>query len=59
VGVLIEFDIPGRRLSVLVNEEELQKRKEAWRPPKPKIREGWLSRYAKLVSSASGGAVFK
>jgi dihydroxy-acid dehydratase len=58
-GDLIEIDIPGRKLSVLVNEEELKKRREAWRPPKPKIREGWLSRYAKLVSSASGGAVFK
>ncbi|MDD3293468.1 MAG: dihydroxy-acid dehydratase [Geobacteraceae bacterium] len=56
-GDMISLDIPGRRLELLVDEETLAKRREAWRPPEPKIKKGWLSRYAKVVTSAYTGAI--
>ena len=40
-------------------DEELAKRKENLKPFEPKVKEGYLSRYARLVSSASSGAVFR
>jgi dihydroxy-acid dehydratase len=43
----------------MVSEKELNIRKKSWRAPELKIKEGWLSRYSKLVSSASTGAVLK
>ncbi len=58
-GDLIEIDIPNRTLNFLVDGEELTKRKEAWTAPAPKITKGWLTRYAKLVSSASRGAILE
>jgi dihydroxy-acid dehydratase len=58
-GDLIEIDIPRGRLNLMVSEKELNIRKKSWRAPELKIKEGWLSRYSKLVSSASTGAVFK
>ncbi len=58
-GDLIGIDIPKGRLNLLISEKELKTRKEKWRSPELKVREGWLSRYSKLVSSASTGAVFK
>ncbi len=58
-GDRIRIDIPGRRLDLLVGEEELARRKEVWTPPEPKVKKGYLARYAKLVSSASTGAVYK
>ncbi len=56
-GDEISLDIPGRRLELLVDEDILAKRREAWRPPEPKITKGWLSRYAKVVTSAYTGAI--
>ena len=58
-GDLIEIDIPKRTLNVKVSDDELAARKKKWRPRKPKIRTGWLARYAHLVTSAATGAVFK
>ena len=58
-GDPIRVDIPNRRLDLLVDEKEIAKRRERWSPPGPKITTGWLSRYSKLVTSASTGAVFK
>jgi len=58
-GDIISIDIPGGRLDVKVPEEELKQRMREWRAPAPKIAEGYLERYARLVSSASTGAVFK
>lgn len=58
-GDIIEIDIPNRSLNLLVDEEELTKRKEAWAAPEPNITKGWLTRYAKLVSSASKGAILE
>ena len=58
-GDIIEIDIPEGKLNLLVSEEELKSRKQKWRSPELKVKDGWLSRYSKLVSSASMGAVFK
>ena len=58
-GDIIEIDIPGRRLNLLVDEKELARRKEVWIKPSPGVNKGWLTRYAKLVSSAAEGAILK
>ncbi|MEE8480700.1 MAG: dihydroxy-acid dehydratase, partial [Desulfobacterales bacterium] len=42
-----------------VAKEEMAKRKEAWKAPKPKIKTGYLARYAKLVTSANTGAILE
>jgi dihydroxy-acid dehydratase len=56
-GDLIKIDIPSRKLELLVDEEELEKRRAKWQPPEPNVKKGYLARYARLVSSASQGAV--
>ena len=56
-GDIITVDIPGRRLDVKLTEEELAERRERWRPIPPNYTTGVLAKYAKLVSSASQGAV--
>ncbi len=56
-GDTIEIDIPGRRLNILVSDELLQQRRERWTQPEPRVQSGCLARYARLVSSASQGAV--
>jgi len=58
-GDLIEIDIPGRKLNILVDNQELEKRRKEWQPPEPKVNHGYLARYAQLVTSASEGAVLK
>ncbi len=58
-GDEIEIDLDERRLDLLVDEAELQRRRAAWQPPQPKVTTGWLSRYARLVSSAAQGAVME
>lgn len=57
-GDQISIDIPGRKLELLVDGEELARRKEEWQAPQPKITSGYLARYAAKVSSAGKGAVF-
>lgn len=56
-GDRIRIDIAGRKLELLVNGVELTSRRNAWVPPKPKHAQGWLGRYARMVTSASRGAV--
>ncbi len=56
-GDIISIDIPNRKLELEVSDEELARRKAAWKKPEPKIKTGYLSRYAKLTTSASKGAV--
>jgi len=56
-GDEIEIDIPGRRLQLHVEDEELERRRKSWKPLPPKIKKGYLSRYARLVGSAASGAV--
>lgn len=58
-GDIISIDIPAGKLNVEVSESELEQRMKEWKAPKPRIRTGYLGRYAKLVSSASTGAVLK
>ncbi|RNC67902.1 MAG: dihydroxy-acid dehydratase [Desulfuromonadales bacterium] len=56
-GDRIRLDIPNRKLELLVDEGILAERRSRWVAPEPKIRSGWLARYAKLVTSAYTGAV--
>ncbi|WP_079906307.1 dihydroxy-acid dehydratase [Carboxydocella sp. JDF658] len=58
-GDLIAIDIEAGRLDLLVDETELARRRAKWQPPEPKVKTGYLARYAKLVGSAAGGAVVK
>ncbi len=58
-GDIIDIDIPGRKLNVLVSDEELAARKAQWVKPEPKVKTGYLSRYAKLTTSANTGAVLE
>lgn len=56
-GDTIVIDVPRRRLDVELDEAEVRKRLQAWTPPKPRYSSGVLAKYAKLVGSASKGAV--
>jgi dihydroxy-acid dehydratase len=56
-GDRIRIDIPARSLNLLVDPAELARRQAAWVKPKPKISQGWLGRYSRLVTSANQGAV--
>lgn len=56
-GDRILLDIPARRLDLLVDERTIEERRNAWCAPEPKIKTGWLARYAKVVTSAYTGAV--
>ena len=56
-GDIITLDIPNRRLDARITEEEMTDRRAAWTPMAPKYTTGVLAKYAKLVSSASEGAV--
>ena len=56
-GDQIVLDIPNRKLELVVDEKTLAQRLEAWQRPEPKIKTGWLSRYAKVVTSAYTGAI--
>jgi dihydroxy-acid dehydratase len=58
-GDIIHIDIPGRSLSVSLSEEELARRRAAFTLPEPKVKTGYLSRYARLVDSANTGAVLR
>lgn len=56
-GDIIKINIPECRLDLAVSDEELARRKAAWQPREPKIRTGYLARYASLVTSGNRGAV--
>lgn len=56
---IIRIDITNRKLEVLLSDEELALRREKWQKPEPKIKTGYLSRYARMVTSASTGAVLR
>lgn len=58
-GDLIEIDIPGRSLNLLVSDEELNRRRAEQRPFVPRITTGYLARYAKLVESGAKGAILR
>jgi len=58
-GDLIAIDIPKRTVTLVLSEDEIVKRLKAWKKPQPKIRTGYLARYARFVSSANEGAIMK
>ena len=58
-GDMISIDIPKRKLDLLVSKDVIIERQKKHRALKPKIREGWLARYAAHVTSASTGAIMK
>jgi dihydroxy-acid dehydratase len=58
-GDTIEIDIPGKRLELLVPDDELDRRREKWTPPPPHVSSGYLARYAAIVGDASTGAVLQ
>jgi len=58
-GDPIAIDIARRTIDLLVEEGELAARRAAWRPPEPRVKKGYLARYARLVTSAGTGAVFR
>lgn len=58
-GDLIELDINNYKITLKVSDEELAKRKAKWVAPEPKVKTGYLARYAKLVSSADKGAILE
>jgi dihydroxy-acid dehydratase len=56
-GDTIAFDIDARRLDVMISEAEMNTRRGQWAAPPPRYTTGVMAKYAKLVSSASQGAV--
>jgi dihydroxy-acid dehydratase len=56
-GDSVTIDADQRLLQLNVNDEELARRRAAWQPPAPRYTRGVLAKYAKLVSTASKGAV--
>ena len=56
-GDMISIDIPGCSITLEVPEEELARRKAAWVCPEPRVKTGYLARYAKMVTSADKGAI--
>jgi dihydroxy-acid dehydratase len=56
-GDEITIDIPAKRVDLNVSQEELDRRRSEWKAPTPKITEGYLARYALMVTSAAQGAV--
>lgn len=58
-GDQITIDILQAKLDVLVSEEEMEVRRKVFVCPEPRVKSGWLSRYARMVTDASNGAVLK
>lgn len=57
-GDIIDIDIPGRKLNLRISDDELKERLKNFKKPEPKIKTGYMARYANEVTSASTGAVF-
>ncbi|MCI5699925.1 MAG: dihydroxy-acid dehydratase [Lachnospiraceae bacterium] len=58
-GDIIQIDIPNNTLNIKVSEEELAARKAKWQPREPKVKTGYLARYASMVTSGDRGAVLE
>jgi dihydroxy-acid dehydratase len=58
-GDIIEIDIHSRKIHLKLSDQEINARLSHWKEPKPKFTTGWLSRYQRMVTSASTGAVLK
>ncbi len=55
----IKIDIPAKTIELLVSQEDIKTRFSGWKKPDPKIKTGYMARYARMVSSAGNGAIFK
>jgi dihydroxy-acid dehydratase len=55
----IKIDIPAKTIELLVSEDDIKIRFSGWKKPEPKIKTGYMARYARMVSSAGNGAIFK
>ncbi len=55
----IKIDIPSKTIELLVSQDEIENRFSKWQKPEPKIKKGYMARYARMVSSAGNGAIFK
>lgn len=58
-GDIIRIDINANQINVLLSDDELAKRRAAWKPRQPKITTGFLARYAAMVTSGNRGAVLE
>lgn len=56
-GDIIDIDIPNNQISARISDGEMEKRKADWQPKEPIVNSRWLTRYARMVSSANTGAV--
>jgi dihydroxy-acid dehydratase len=57
-GDLIELDVPHRRIELLVDDEQLRRRRAAWQPPSPKYERGYGDLFARHVTQAHEGCDF-
>ncbi|MBR6469220.1 MAG: dihydroxy-acid dehydratase, partial [Lachnospiraceae bacterium] len=58
-GDMIEIDINNYSINLKVDDEELKKRRDAWKPRKPSVTTGYLARYASMVTSGNRGAILE
>ena len=58
-GDIIDIDIMKNQINMRVSDEELEKRRDAWTPKEPRIKTGYLARYASLVTSGNRGAILE
>lgn len=58
-GDEISIDIPNKKLELLVDDATLVRRRQSWKPREPKIKSGYLARYARMVTSGARGAILK
>jgi dihydroxy-acid dehydratase len=58
-GDEILIDIPNKKLELLVDDATLEKRRKQWKPREPRIKSGYLARYARIVTSGSKGAILE
>jgi dihydroxy-acid dehydratase len=58
-GDIIEIDIPNNKINVKLSDDELAERRKAWKPPKPRVTEGYLAKYASMATSADTGAILR
>jgi dihydroxy-acid dehydratase len=58
-GDIVDIDIPNNSINVRISEEEFAQRKKLWRAPEPRIKTGYLAKYASMATSADTGGVLK
>ncbi|MFZ5596806.1 MAG: dihydroxy-acid dehydratase [Bacillota bacterium] len=58
-GDIIDIDIPGNSINVRLGDAEIEARLKEWKQPEPRVKKGYLARYAKMVTSAGTGAILR